>query len=223
MYNRTHEIERPDKYHGGVNPNYRPGFYKGANPYRDHLMAALRHFGLTNFQDYEFWTLGGTELVEYDELVKGGFKFAPSTYHTVDLSEIRDDRPGVVRYPMTEFLNISQLWKKPLVLNFDSTRAMTATSKNDFQRLINLALLAVDVTGRVFLSGNFMTDFMNRPFKDARHDPDKIYDIYASWLGVLTDRVEYTGRKIEFHNQAHHGRREVSTTSMIGFYCMIMN
>lgn len=205
-----------------IDPNYKHGSYGGENPYRTHLMVALRKFGLTNFSvDREFWTLGGWELDEYKELVREGFVFSPGAYHTVDHKIIKGNFPGIVKHEHTDFFSIRLLWKRPVVINFDSTMKLVDSNLKKLKLVVDLALDARKLSDRVLLGVNVISMWGNVKREN------NAYNKWDEWLGYITHWVKYYGYDIEFCDGSHHcrsianGAKINSSSYMLSFFCLI--
>jgi hypothetical protein len=132
----------------------------------------------------------------------------------------REPRDAITPH-IVSFDQIYKLWHNPAVINFDSTIGLVPSRTADFERLIDLTFLAMQKTNKLFVSANFMTGFMYKPFKRYRKDPKAVYELYETWLSKLMSQIVHSGMEIEFYDQARHNRRKVSTSSMIGFYALI--
>jgi len=201
--------------------NYKPGFYDGGKPYRDYLVAALRHFELTEFS--EFWTLGGKEWYEYRFLLEQGLKFGKGSYHNVDREEIDPlDDPAVVKHKM-DFLEIWQHWKKPQAICFDSTNGLVDSNEPIWMDLVHLGIRAAEINGKVSLNWNFLSGYGNILYdrSDGKNDYDKLFDRYEQWLAILVDHTAAAGLTVEFFNECVLSPKEGSRTSMLSGHCLI--
>lgn len=195
--------------------NYTASFYEGDKPYRDSLIAALKHYGLDKFKkEEEFWTLGAKEWHEYNYLVKNGIQFSPGTYHNVDRGDI-DENPDstVVRHPHCEFFDIHKLWNNPRAICFDSTMGILNRNQVHWDTFIDLACLATKTSGKVFLTWNFMTTYGNLPFRDE--DWTSILKRYQYWLGLLINCCKYDNLQHDLFEQGICAPKEGSTTLML--------
>jgi len=198
--------------------NYKPGFYDVNKPYRDCLVAALKHFGLTKFsKEAEFWTLGGKEWHEYRYLLKQGLIFGEGSYHNVDREEIDPlDDPAVVAHKC-EFQDIWELWHKPAAICFDSTNALVKSNEPKWIELVSMGLKAAGICGKTSLNWNFLTTYGNAKFTSDE------YEVYKQWLTILVDYVEVWGLKIEIFSTGVQAPKEGSNTIMMSGHCLISN
>lgn len=204
-------------------PHYEPGFYGGNKPYRDCLVGALRYFGLTSFlEGEEFWTLGAMEWCEFHYLLEKGIVFGAGTYHNVDrgvLAGISDDR--VVGHSGTEFLDIWEYWVCPRVLCFDCTEGIREGNERGWVDLVQLAIEAVRLSGRVCLNWNYMTRYGNLGHWDGL-TWDELVGLYERWLSVLCDHVDCAGFGVDFYSECVLDRKEEGSTPMLSGHCLIV-
>ena len=199
--------------------NYRKSFYAGDKPYRDCLIAALKHFDLTEFtQNTEFWTLGGKEWYEFEFLLQQGLKFGKNSYHNVDYKTIdSSSNPAVARH-ITNFFNIWKIWTNPVVLSFDSTNGLVDNNEQIWADLIDLGIAAARKTGKVSLNWNFLVGYGNVLFDN---DFDTLFDRYERWLNILADKVSISGFKATFFGLSVISPKEGSQTPMVSGHCLI--
>lgn len=204
--------------------NYKPGFYAGNKPYRDCLIAALKHFGLTKFQrGSEFWTLGGKEWYEYRFLLEQGLKFGKNSYHNVDYGDIDSlDDPAVVSHKL-DFFDIWQVWKKPKIICFDSTNGLVDNNQSIWVDLVQLGIAAAEIANKVSLNWNFLSGYGNILYdrSDEKNDYDKLFDRYEQWLTILVDHAAVVGFSVDFFNECVLAPKEGSNTAMLSGHCLI--
>ena len=204
--------------------NYKPGFYSGEKPYRHCLVAALKHFGLTEFsQDAEFWTLGGREWHEYKFLLQQGLTFGKDSYHNVDYEQINPlNDQSVVRHK-SDFFDIWQVWKKPQVICFDSTNGLVDNNESIWIDLIQLGIRATEICGKTSLNWNFLSGYGNILYdrSGGENDYDKLFTRYERWLAILVDHVMVEGFEIEFFEECVLAPKERSHTAMLSGHCLV--
>jgi len=198
--------------------HYKKGKYRGNKPYRDSLVAALRHFDMMSFVDSEFFTLGGMEWVEFEYLLDQGIVFGPRSYHNIDRGLLNQyDDPRVVAHPKTDFLDIRSFWKCPRAICYDSTEKLVKLNEYCWLRLIRLAIDAALLSGRVCFTWNYMTGYGNLPILFEEWHP-----LYEQWLGMLVERVDAeSGLSVDFYNEGVRSPQEGSLTPMLCSHCLI--
>lgn len=212
--------------------NYQSDFYRDDEAYRGNLVAALQHFGLTEFKKgEEFWTLGAKEWHEYRYLKDNGIKFAPGTYHNVDRGLI-DSPPdqGAVRHNSTEFTDIHKLWTNPRAICYDSTEGLVDSNINRWNYLVSLVGAAARKSGFVFFTWNFMTGYGNLPFRgdyqsdSTKPEYDNAQQAFAKspmvkrlkyWVEILIDYCECEGLNCDSYKYFARAPKQSSQTPMI--------
>jgi len=210
-------------------PHYKPGEYKGNKPYRNSLIEALNHFGLTSFPEgEEFWTLGGVEWHEFNFLTSNGIKFEPKTYHNVDKgmgkeSINHNDDARVVGHSGVEFLDIFELWSYPRALCFDCTEQIVKSNESGWIGLIDLAIAGTKLSNKLCLNWNYMTGYGRLPSRiNGRAMTIKeLIELYEWWLSILVGHVEAAGFKLEVLDSGTMAPKERSFTDMLCGHCLI--
>ncbi len=200
------------------NINERPGTYAGRNPYHDYLIKALKHFGYTKFTNkQQFWTLGGPEWHEWNNL-KNHFQFEPNSYHNINRSDINpNNNPQVKAYPHTEFLEMHKLWRSPAVINFDSTNIITKNNEMLWGHLVSLVIKGMDKSPRISLNVNLMTSYAR--VRTAKED--QIIKELITWEQILRSHVEYYGYKYELFNEGVWTPMEGHKTPMLSLHFLV--
>lgn len=209
--------------------NYRRGMYAGAKPYRDCLVAALQHFGLTSFTEQtEFWTLGGKEWYEYKFLKEQGLTFSKASYHNVDYGDIDPCNDQSVVIHKCNFFDIWRVWKRPTAICFDSTNGLVTSNEKVWLDLIQLGIAAAEITGKVSLNWNFLAGYGNRLGWRGPDDKvkgksrqDVLFDRYERWLNAMKDHITIAGFRVDFFSYSVMAPKEKSRTPMISGHCLI--
>lgn len=205
--------------------NYKPGHYSGDNDYRDFLLKSLQYYGFVEFSsDCEFWTLGGVEWYEYKFLVRSGIEFGPRSYHNVDRGCIANvikrwqsrlsSRPTCC-HKHTEFFDIRKIWRKPSVLAFDSTMALSQSNTVSWQELCHLGIDATKISGSILLTWNLVAGYANKLYKSTETD------LYDNWIEILDDLAEYEGVVVDFFKEGQITKRKKSSTPMLAGCCKL--
>lgn len=204
--------------------NYRKRFYEGDKPYRDCLVAALKHFKLTEFtKNSEFWTLGGKEWYEYYFLKEQGLTFDKASYHNVDHGDIDQlNEPAVVRHKR-DFFDIWEIWNKPTVLCFDSTNGLVSSNEPIWMNLIQLGIAAAKVTSKVSLNWNFLAGYGNILYDRSKKKdkPHLLFARYERWLSIMLSHFKHAGFTTTFFECSVMAPKEHSKTPMISGHCLI--
>lgn len=206
-------------------PHYIRGYYAGNKPYRECLIAALKHFDLTSFREgEEFWSLGGMEWHEFEHLIKNGLEFEAATYHNVDRGPInKNEDPRTIEHPGIEFLDIFELWSCPRVLCFDCTEQLTKSNESGWIGLVDLAIAGTRLSGSLCLNWNYMTGYGRLPSRvDGRAmTTDELIKLYEWWLSILLSRVELAGFKFSVFDKGMMMPKDGSSTNMLCGHCLI--
>jgi hypothetical protein len=195
--------------------NYLPGFYAVANPCHDFLLKVLKRYDFLDFSDSEFWTLGGKEWFEYKHLVDNGVVFGSHSYHNVDHYQIDELDDEAVQIHRIDFFDIHKFWKKPQVINFDSTMALVESNQNQWQDLIWLGFEAARLSKRVLLFWNFLEEYARASFGSLNNG------LYQQWLEMLRDSAEINHISIEIFSEGLFAPKDDSTTKMLAGCCIL--
>lgn len=194
--------------------NYRKRFYANRRPYLVDLVDALKSFGMTDFEDREFWTLGGKEWHEFKFLSKN-LNFGKGSYHNVDRSVLDPLKDGRVSTHVMDFMDIAPLFHRPGTIAFDSTSMLVKSNRPIMVRLAVMAEKACMLSREISLHANFMVSRANCPAH--KHEDDMLGE-YHEWLKVFVDNVSSRGMDHELYRYGSLFQMSGSKSKMLGMH-----